>query len=357
MPGAQVHVLQGAAGGGALRVGGELLRVRHRRASSGAPWPGLVPQVTNGVIRLASRVTSASKRAPSSVGSVRHHATAASQSAPCGAFGRPLRYAKVVSSGAIMPALAPHSMDMLAMVIRPSMERARIASPRYSTMCPRPPPVPTWVISASTRSLAVTPGREPAGDVHGHRLRPALRQRLGGQHVLHLAGADAEGERAERAVGGGVRVAADDRHARLGETELRADHVHDALVVVAERVQPHPELGAVAAQRLDLRTRRGVGDGEQVATAEAERRVGVPGRGVVVLGREGQVGTAHPAPGEPQPVEGLRAGHLVQQVQVDVEQIRLTRGGPYDVRVPDLLGQGPRLRSDSHHLDILNSGR
>ena len=57
-----------------------------------------------------------------------------------------------------MPALAPHSMDMLAIVMRPSMERLRIASPRYSTMWPRPPPVPTCAISASTRSLAVTPG-------------------------------------------------------------------------------------------------------------------------------------------------------------------------------------------------------
>ena len=35
----------------------------------------------------------------------------------------------------------------------------------------------------------------------------------------------------------------------------------------------------------------------------------------------------------------------------------LTIGGPDDVRVPDLLGQGPLFRSGSHHLDFLNSGR
>ena len=93
-----------------------------------------MPQVTNGVIRLASSVTSVSKVAPSSVGSVRQYSSAASQSSPWGALGRPFRYANVVSSGAIMPALAPHSMDMLAIVIRPSIERSRIASPRYSTM-------------------------------------------------------------------------------------------------------------------------------------------------------------------------------------------------------------------------------
>ncbi len=131
-------------------------------------------------------------------------------------------------------------------------------------------------------------------------------------------------------------------------------------LLVAQRVQPDAELGAVAAQRLDLRARGRVGDREQVAAAGVERRVGVPGRGVVVLGRERQVGPPHRAAGQPQAVEGLRAGHLVQQVQVDVEQVRLAVGGPHHVGVPDLLGQGPRLtlaRSDSHHLDILNSGR
>ena len=54
---------------------------------------------------------------------------------------------------------------------------------------------------------------------------------LGGEHVLDLARADAERERAEGAVGGGVRVAADDRHAGLGDAELGADHVHDALAL------------------------------------------------------------------------------------------------------------------------------
>jgi hypothetical protein len=62
-----------------------------------------------------------------------------------------------------------------------------------------------------------------------------MRQRLGGQHVLDLAGADAEGQRTERAVRRRVRVAAHDGHAGLGQTELRADDVHDALVDVAHR--------------------------------------------------------------------------------------------------------------------------
>ena len=76
--------------------------------------------------------TSASNSASSSVLSVFQYATAASQSSPLGACGRPLRYSKVVSSGAIMPARAPASIDMLQMVIRASIESFSMAEPRYS---------------------------------------------------------------------------------------------------------------------------------------------------------------------------------------------------------------------------------
>jgi hypothetical protein len=57
-----------------------------------------------------------------------------------------------------MPARAPASIDMLHTVIRPSIDRPRMADPRYSMMWPAPPPVPIWPMMASTRSLAVTPG-------------------------------------------------------------------------------------------------------------------------------------------------------------------------------------------------------
>ena len=140
-------------------------------------------------------------------------------------------------------------------------------------------------MSARIRSLAVEPLGQLADDVDGHHLRPGLRQRLGGEHVLDLAGADAERDRAERAVRRRVGVAAHDRHARLGEAELRADDVHDALVEVAHRVQADAELLALRAQRLDLRARDRVGD----------RLVEVGRRDVVVLGGERQVGTTHRA--------------------------------------------------------------
>ena len=159
----------------------------------------------------------------------------------------------------------------------------------------------------------------------------ACMQGLGGEHVLDLRRTDAEGDRTEGAVRAGVAVAADDRHARLGETQLRADDVDDALVEVAERVQPDTELLGVLAQRLDL----GAGDGV------LDRLVPVDGRDVVVLGRDGQVGAADGPAAEPQPIERLRAGDLVDEVQVDVEEVGFAGHRPYDVLVPDLLGQRP----------------
>ena len=143
--------------------------------------------------------------------------------------------------------------------------------------------------------------------------------------MLDLTGADAEGKRADRAVRRGVRVAADDRHARLSQSELRADHVHDALPGVAHRVQPDAELGGVLAQRLNLRAGDRVGD-RAVRAGERHAGAGDAGRRhVVVLGGDGQVRAAYLAARRAQAVEGLRARDLVDEVQVDEEQVWLAR--------------------------------
>ena len=118
--------------------------------------PGFVPQVTIGEIEAASMSTSVSNAAPSSVGSSRQPATAASRSA--GAARRPSTQAKVVSSGAIIPARPPPSIVMLQIVIRFSIEEAPDRLPAYSTACPAMPPVPSRPIVARIRSFAVTPG-------------------------------------------------------------------------------------------------------------------------------------------------------------------------------------------------------
>ena len=56
------------------------------------------------------------------------------------------------------PAFAPPSIDMLQIVIRCSIVRARIASPLYSKTWPVPPPMPIRAIRARMMSLLLTPG-------------------------------------------------------------------------------------------------------------------------------------------------------------------------------------------------------
>ena len=126
-------------------------------ASIDATWPGFVPHVTCGVIVAASSTTSLSHTASSSEYSVRQSATAASQFV---ALRRMLAALEVLERGvvrAIMPALAPASIDMLQTVIRPSIDSARIADPRYSMTWPMPPPVPISPRIARMMSLAVEP--------------------------------------------------------------------------------------------------------------------------------------------------------------------------------------------------------
>ncbi len=56
-----------------------------------------------------------------------------------------------------MPARPPPSIVMLQSVMRPSIERAAMAGPLYSTTCPTAPSTPIWPIVARIRSFAVTP--------------------------------------------------------------------------------------------------------------------------------------------------------------------------------------------------------
>ena len=137
---------------------------------------------------------------------------------------------------------------MLQIVIRPSIESASIAGPAYSIAWPTPPATPICPIAPSTMSFAVTPNGSSPSKRTSIVFGRDCGQRLRREHVLDLGGADPERERAERAVRGGVRVAADDRHPRLRQPELGPHHVDDPLAPAAGRVQRHAELGAVRAR-------------------------------------------------------------------------------------------------------------
>ena len=182
---------------------------------------------------------------------------------------------------------------------------------------------------ARITSFAVTPGGQLAVDGDAHVLRLALDQRLRGEHMLDLAGADAVGERAEGAVRRGMAVAADDGHAGQGEALLGADDVDDAL--------PAVELANNTRCRSRARSRR--------ASRPAARDSGssMPWlRSVVgtLWSTTASVfsGARTLRSREAQALEGLRAGHLVHEVAVDIEEAgavglaRRRRGRPRSCR-------------------------
>ena len=225
-----------------------------------------------------------------------------------------------------MPARAPASMLMLQMVMRPSIESARMAEPAYSMTQPVAPSVPILPMMARMMSLAVTPvGSSPS---------TAMRKVLGldcgsvcvastcSTSLVPMPNASAPNAPWVR----GVRVAADDGHAGLGDAEFGADDVDDALLARVDVVELDAEVGAVLAQRGDLR------GGDLVDDVEAA----FDGGGHVVIdGGDAAVGAAHLAAGEAQAFKSLRRSDLVEQLQVDVEQRGLALRLDHDVLLPD----------------------
>ncbi len=151
-----------------------------------------------------------------------------------------------------------------------------------------------------------------AVDADAHVLGFALDQRLRGEHVLDLGGADAVRQRAEGAVRRGVAVAADDGRAGQREALLGADDVDDALPLVELVEVLDAEVARVGGERLDL----------DAAVVVVDALGAVGGRHVVVDDGERLLRRAHLAARHAQAFERLRARHLVHEMAVDVEEAR-----------------------------------
>ena len=190
----------------------------------------------------------------------------------------------MVSSGAIMPARAPPSIDILQTVMRSSIESARMAEPEYSNTQPVPPPMPICAISARMMSFALTPVRSVPSTCTLKVFEGRCSRHWRGQHMLHFAGADAERQRAESAVRGGVAIAADHGHAGLREALLGPDDVHDALHAGCE------------SRSSGCRNRGNSASSCSTCVAAILSRIGQRARRgghAVVGGGDGQIRTAH----------------------------------------------------------------
>ena len=169
-----------------------------------------------------------------------------------------------------------------------------------------------------------------AVDEDVERLGFGLHEALRGEDVFDFAGADAEGESAEGAVGGGVGIAADDGLAGLGDAEFGADDVDDALMLAVHVEEADAEFAAVALEGFELELGVVVEDGEGAVGG---------GDGMIHDG-EGEIGAADLAAFGFEAGEGLGRGALVDEMAIDVDQRGLAGLFVDYVVLPDFFVEG-----------------
>ncbi len=152
--------------------------------------------------------------------------------------------------------------------------------------------------------------------------------------MFDFGGADAEGQRAERAMRRGMGIATHDGHARLGEALLRPNDVHDALADIVHFIIGHAEIAAVLLERFDLDARFLIDDA----------LAAIGSRHVVVGHGESGFGAAHFAAGRTQTFERLRTGDFMHQMTIDIEHAGAVVLAMHQMAVPNLVEHGARRR-------------
>ena len=174
--------------------------------------------------------------------------------------------------------------------------------------------------------LGVDSGAKVAIDFDAADFESLERKCLRGQHIAHLGGTDAKGDRTESSVRGGVRIAACDRGTRLGDALLGADDVDDALLARREVEISDAEVIGIFAQRL-----------HHFCGKWVLWRVLVDRWHDVVDGGKSTLRELHLEAEVAKHAEGLRRSDLMDQVSAD-EELRATVGKRANgVGVPNFL--------------------
>ncbi len=153
---------------------------------------------------------------------------------------------------------------------------------------------------ASTTSFAVTPGSK----VPSTEMRMFLAGRWMSVWVASTCSTSEvpipNAKRAKGTVGRGMRIAADDGHAGLGEALLRPDDVDDALADIVHAEIGHAKIAGVLFERFDLDTAFDLDDALGA----------VRGRHVMVSNRQRRLRPVHLATRHAQAFECLRSWSL-----------------------------------------------
>src|SRR5208283_1071795 len=111
------------------------------------------------------------------------------------------------------------------------------------------------------------------------------------------------------------------------QPQLGTDYMDDALAAALDVIERDSELAAVCPQSLHLAARKRIADLELVV-----------GGDIVVQRGERQVGPTHAPASQAETIKRLGAGHLMNEVAIDVKQRRLGGRG-HHMAIPYFLKQ------------------
>ena len=165
-------------------------------------------------------------------------------------------HSRVLSSGGKTAAVAPSSAIMLAIVARSGTARSAVPGPVNSKTLFLPPRTRQAPQQLEDHVLGLDPGAvERVVEMHLHDLRAGDLVGMSGHRDRHVEAAGADGDHAERAARGGVRVGAHEDAARPGvalDVHVVADAVAGARVVdavaAAERLQHAVVVGVLEVE-------------------------------------------------------------------------------------------------------------
>src|SRR5690242_16992850 len=107
-----------------------------------------------------------------------------------------------------------------------------------------------------------------------------------------------------------MAVPANDCHPRLSQAQFGPDHVHNSLIGRIDVVERHAKFAAILLQGFNLAGCARVMDRSSAGFS----------RNVVIHGGDGSSGLAHTPSRGTQPVECLRRGDLMYQMQIYVQE-------------------------------------
>src|SRR5258707_12622238 len=143
-----------------------------------------------------------------------------------------------------------------------------------------------------------------------------------------------------------MRITADDGHAGLGETLLRANDMHDALTLIIHLEIGNAEVAAILLQGLHLN-----------ATFLFDDALGaIAGWDIVIGNGQCRVRTMHLAAGRAQTFKSLRTGHFMDKMPIDIDQAGAVILTVYQMVFPNLVEQRLRLRHGSPTSLIVHTG-